>query len=409
MGQCEGICRTVKKNEEFKIDPLLQDNIDSKFYASPYYPKIVYLQLKLKKFLHSKKSLTLINKQNINVNINLNVNMPNKKDVPSINSTNANQPVLMVSKQKKSSFNASIMIPSVKSEFKESLIFSKDAFLKVKNASSNVPSQDPRSGPMDNIRRKYPKILEEDSSYEGEWKNGKRDGIGVLCWKSISKYMGEFAEDKVMGFGKLWHEDGDLYTGYWKDYQAHGVGIYTTAQNANYEGYWYEDKQSGFGIESWPKGSSYTGEYLEGNKEGYGLLNFENNGGYEGEFSMGCISGVGVFYFKDNRKYEGEWKNNKMQGFGIITWPDGKFYEGQFYDDRKEGFGVFYSHKKIYMGMWRNSLLEGDVIVIDGNKVKKQYWENGKASKQLPADKPIFFEQFVDEVIETKRKKSNNA
>ena len=61
------------------------------------------------------------------------------------------------------------------------------------------------------------------------------------------------------------------------------------------------------------------------------------------------------------------------------------------------------------MGMWRNSLLEGDVIVIDGNKVKKQYWENGKASKQLPSDKPIFFEQFVDEAIETKRKMNNNA
>ena len=93
MGQCEGICRTVKKNEEFKIEPLLQDNIDSKFYTSPYYAKIVYLQLKLKKFLHSKKSLTLINKQNINVNINLNVNMPNKNDVPTNNNSNATQDI----------------------------------------------------------------------------------------------------------------------------------------------------------------------------------------------------------------------------------------------------------------------------------------------------------------------------
>ena len=94
--------------------------------------------------------------------------------------------------------------------------------------------------------------------------------------------------------------------------------------------------------------------------------------------------------------------NNKMHGFGIITWPDGKFYEGEFIDDRKEGFGVYYSKKKIYMGMWKNSLLEGEVIVIDGRKIKKQLWENGKASKHLQPDKPMIFEKFVEEIISIK-------
>ena len=107
------------------------------------------------------------------------------------------------------------------------------------------------------------------------------------------------------------------------------------------------------------------GEYVEGSKEGFGILNFEGNGGYEGEFKGGSINGIGTFYFRDNRKYEGEWKNNKMHGHGIITWPDGKFYEGEFYEDKKEGFGVFYSHKKVYMGLWRNSLLEGYIIIIE--------------------------------------------
>ena len=112
-----------------------------------------------------------------------------------------------------------------------------------------------------------------------------------------------------------------------------------------------------------------------------------------------------MFFFKDGRHYEGEWKNNKMHGFGIIAWPDGKFYEGEFCDDKKEGFGIFYSEKKIYMGVWRNSFLDGDIIIIERNKIKKQYWERGKASKNLPTDHPIFFEKYVDEVVEYNQKR----
>jgi hypothetical protein len=153
-------------------------------------------------------------------------------------------------------------------------------------------------------------------------------------------------------------------------------------------------------MESWPRGSTYSGEYVDGNKEGIGMLLFDSNGGYIGEFENGCLSGIGTFYFNDNRKYEGEWKNNKMNGYGRITWPDGKFYEGEFQDDKKVGFGVFFSPKRIYMGMWVNSLLEGDTIIIDNGVVKKQFWENGRASKNLPMDKPIVFEKLVDEIMQ---------
>ena len=156
-------------------------------------------------------------------------------------------------------------------------------------------------------------------------------------------------------------------------------------------------------IEKWPRGSNYMGEYCDGLKKGIGILNFEGNGGFVGNFNDGSISGIGKFYFKDNRKYEGEWKNNKMHGYGIITWPDGKFYEGEFYEDKKEGFGIYYSQKKIYMGIWKNSLLEGYCIIIDNGKIKKQFWEGGKVHKNLDKNVPIYFECFVEEVIENKK------
>ena len=54
------------------------------------------------------------------------------------------------------------------------------------------------------------------------------------------------------------------------------------------------------------------------------------------------------------------------------------------------------------MGLWKNSLLEGDTIIIENGRMKKQFWENGRVSKNLPLDTPIIFEKFVDEIIKYK-------
>ena len=432
MGTCATVCSNPnKKQAEVNIETLQKDKYRSKntiqFYSSqPNYSKLIYLQTIIKRFIKKRKKSGILKKdQEINLNVNMdrptnentrigtkdnskqiiNNNLNNNSQIKEINNNSNKKLIQNQSNENSKSINqdSSIVIPTVKAELKESLIFSHDPFIKGKKSQRNINDpKDPRDGPFDDKRRKYPKILEDESSYEGEWKNGKRDGLGILCWKDVSKFIGEFIEDKVLGFGKLIHEDGDIYTGYWNDFQAQGIGYYKTKKEASYEGYWKNDKQNGFGIEKWPRGSNYLGEYIDGNKEGYGILNFEGNGGYEGQFQCGSISGIGTFFFKDNRKYEGEWKNNKMHGYGIITWPDGKFYEGEFYEDKKEGFGVFYSHRKIYMGLWKNSLLEGDTIIIENGRMKKQFWENGRVSKNLPLDTPIFFEKFVDEIIKYK-------
>lgn len=411
MGHCITTCNNnLNRKGEFNIrnpfNGMNPDDFAEKFKSSPNYPLVIYLQTRMKKYIKRKKlkfgqnqNAGSTNANNINVNINLNVNMSNTQQVNHIENK---------TEQNTQGNNSNIVIPAVKAELKESLIFSNDAFLKKAPTKSSNVGEDPRNGPFNGQRMKYPKIVEDNSAYEGEWKNGKRDGLGILSWKDVSKFIGNFIEDKVMGFGKLWHEDGDVYTGFWNDFQADGVGMYKTNAQASYEGYWKNDKQNGFGIEKWPRGSSYIGEYQDGNKEGIGSLNFEGNGGFEGEFKGGCISGVGVFFFSDNRRYEGEWKNNKMHGYGMITWPEGKFYEGEFCDDKKEGFGIFYSLRKIYVGMWHNSSLEGDTIIIEGHRIKKQYWENGRAVRNLPTDKPIFFEKFVDEIIKFKEERDKS-
>jgi hypothetical protein len=298
-----------------------------------------------------------------------------------------------------------LQIPTIKPDLLDNQIFKNDAFRS--GIRKTNYENDPRDALNDNVRRKYPIIVEDQSSYLGEWKNGKRDGIGLLCWGKESKFLGHFVEDKVIGYGKLWHEEGDYYKGEWKDFQAQGWGIYYTKKGAYFRGEWKEDKQNGFGVEKWPRGSIFFGGYIKGNKNGIGVLNFESKAWYEGEFRNGIISGIGTFVFEDGRRYEGMWKNNKMDGYGMIIWPDENQFEGEFKEDRKEGFGVCKIGQKIFMGIWKDNKLEGNVIIIEDGKYKKQLWINGKASKSLPSDTFIFFEKYIDKYL--KRSKKNKS
>lgn len=83
-----------------------------------------------------------------------------------------------------------LLIPTLKPDLFENKIFNNDAFRN--GIRKSQYENDPRDAPIDNIRRKYPKIVEEQSSYLGEWKNGKRDGLGLLSWGNESKFFGHF-------------------------------------------------------------------------------------------------------------------------------------------------------------------------------------------------------------------------
>ncbi len=123
------------------------------------------------------------------------------------------------------------------------------------------------------------------------------------------------------------------------------------------------------------------------------------DGIYEGEMKGGNFNGIGKFMFNDKRRYEGEFKNNKMEGFGIMYLPGNKIFVGQFKDDLQDGFGVFYTNKRIYVGFWQNMLLEGKVIIVEGNKRKKQIWEEGRLRKNLASNYKIFFEKYIEDII----------
>ena len=420
MGNCPTICcfRNIQIVNDYPVQ--INNKIESAKYnnyiTQPNYSSLIFLQTRIKRYLNSKTyhsneklAANLLYNSNNNTITNSNINGINQHSFQKESTSNFISNLQRKNTGKEENYehqkniNKIDLIEEQKLNFPKIILnkgtnmFQTDLFSKQKT----INNEDPRNGPFDGKRRNYPILHKDSFSYEGEWKNGKRDGIGILIKKDIARFLGEFVENKVNGFGKLFFEEsGDEYIGYWKDSQTNGIGIYNKRGLISYKGEWKKDKQNGFGVEKWPK-FEYEAEDSNGNKEGYGIFNIKD-AIYEGEMKDDNFNGIGTFIFKDKRKYEGEFVNNKTEGYGILTFPDGKIFGGRFKDDLEDGFGVFYTSKKIYIGFWQNMILEGEVIVIEGDKRKKQLWEQGKCYKNLPQDYEIVFEKYVDEIIKEK-------
>ena len=63
-----------------------------------------------------------------------------------------------------------------------------------------------------------------NGKYVGEFKDGKKNGQGVLTYSNGSKYVGEFQDGKKHGQGIITSPEGSQYEGVFKDGKFHGKG-----------------------------------------------------------------------------------------------------------------------------------------------------------------------------------------
>ena len=208
MGNCGNICNT--NISKLKGDIILNSVEQETEKYLDQTDKLIFIQRNIKKYLKKIKNKKKL-KFKTNDKNGKKSSIPNEKeqkmDKGNKNMKKNNKYITYDEEEPSNEF----LIPTINTPLMEKNIFENDPF-RNKNRSNQKNNNenninDPRDGPMDGIRRKFPKIKEDQSSYEGEWKDGKRDGLGVLCWGDESKFMGKFEEDKVIGYGKLWHDD----------------------------------------------------------------------------------------------------------------------------------------------------------------------------------------------------------
>lgn len=242
--------------------------------------------------------------------------------------------------------------------------------------------------------------------YSGCWEDNKREGLGTAYSSDGACYTGKWHNDKPVGAGASFSHDGDLkYFGTYKEGKRDGAGVMMIGENIVvgiyndgkfsgrgtifapsgallYSGEMHRGERSGEGIEYNPDGTiRYNGEWRGGRYNGHGILYLSDGGFIEGEFKYGAAEGKGKHYDKNGRLvYEGLFSNNLSSGNGKVYNDDGSYYEGRFSDGEATGLMSEYtsSGDLIYSGEWKNGRRSGrGTEYVGGEKVYDGEFSNG--------------------------------
>eukprot|EP00978_Attheya_sp_CCMP212_P024211 scaffold75773_cov57-Attheya_sp.AAC.7 len=239
-------------------------------------------------------------------------------------------------------------------------------------------------------------LLAGVTEYEGDWRDDVFHGRGNVIWSHEHKYNGEFKNGQKHGWGVAILPNGEKYDGQWSHGQAHGRGAVRYANIDRYDGEWENGKKSGRGVYSLANGDRYSGQFVHGMIHGQGILTHGNGSEYTGQFQNQQKHGQGVYAFANGDVYDGEWRNDKRNGMGtftygngnmyvgnfmdngrsgrgILTYANGDTYDGEWWHDEKRGRGVFqYANGNSYVGEWEASMKHGcGVFTWVGNEPKK--------------------------------------
>ncbi|RHX97735.1 hypothetical protein DYB38_009954 [Aphanomyces astaci] len=185
-------------------------------------------------------------------------------------------------------------------------------------------------------------VWPDESWYEGAVKGGKRHGHGYFqSSNKITTYEGEWVDGKQDGLGRMVYDEhnGIEYDGEWKAGVRDGHGTMKYGTGNVYEGRWANGVKCGQGTMHWfDKMEKYDGGWLDDKQHGHGVHVWkatEKRGNrYEGEFADGVRDGYGIFYYANGARYEGHWDTNVKNGLGLFFFEDGTIYEGEFVHDR---------------------------------------------------------------------------
>jgi hypothetical protein len=160
-------------------------------------------------------------------------------------------------------------------------------------------SEKSRKSPSPSTSKKSNKSPSARSSFvTREYRNGK--------------YEGQMKDGIREGYGKMTYTNGDIFEGEWNLYRNKGKMTYTN-------------------------GDVYEGTLLSNKKSGEGKMIYTNGDVYEGEWHMDKKDGEGKMTYKNGQVYEGEWRTDEKHGKGKLTSSDGAIiFDGKWVNDKEQ-------------------------------------------------------------------------
>lgn len=162
-------------------------------------------------------------------------------------------------------------------------------------------------------------IDKKGNRYEGNWKEGKKNGIFKYFYADGDRFEGSVKNDLIGGYGTYESSEflqkgellqimlpGNVYT-----IVLNGKGEFLNKKDLSIQkGYFKKDTLDGEG-EHIMGGQVERGNYVKGKIEGKGYLKYENGDVFEGNFSAGLKNGKGKVIYSTGATLEGNWVNNR--------------------------------------------------------------------------------------------------
>lgn len=207
----------------------------------------------------------------------------------------------------------------------------------------------------------------DGARWSGACRNGLAEGMGTLQWlrggQPAGTFVGELKRGLANGHGESTSPDGgDRYEGDFRENKREGRGILFKADGSRYEGEFKNDQPEGHGVSYLPGGATIEAEFKDGLANGFGVVLMPSGGRYLGNFRNGRYDGRGTFITHDNIRFDGEWREGAQIGPGTITHPDGMRIEGQMRNTKPDGSAcVVRRNGERTCGTWR----DGQMVSVD--------------------------------------------
>ena len=175
------------------------------------------------------------------------------------------------------------------------------------------------------------------------------------------------------------NNDDETYTGETKKGKRHGYGRCVNADGSCYTGNWSEGKRHGQGHVEDPSGISWMGRFTKGEYGNFGTL-FPAPGNKEqvltsGQFTNGSFNGLGLVLNENSGpSYAGQLKGSKMTGSGCWYHPDGRIVAGQGSDSDGEAVTLeLYPDGRHAVKHWRDGLQHGETVIWEPDGTMSLY------------------------------------
>jgi len=262
-------------------------------------------------------------------------------------------------------------------------------------------------GNCDNGKGKFK--YSDNSTYQGQFKNGFRNGKGRLQ-SHEGIYVGDFIRNLKDGEGKITYPSGDTYIGQFKKGYFHGKGKFTSHNGDIYKGEWSDGKREGQGNLLKSSKENYIGLFVNDQFHGKGTLIKSNQDVVNGIWQNGilistsqntskasftansntslidcnsknCDNIIGRYKYSDGSIYEGMMIKNLPQGEGICKYSNGSEYRGGWKNHGPHGVGVMtYISGRKYAAEWNygipiRQITDNEIIYATSKKSKTQFDE----------------------------------